>query len=161
MKHLGSYAGKYLYLRTAQSLNSQINWPSLTPYFKLVVFLDAEHATDNETLFRFAQMALDAGARYIFCAGTAGELLYDIFDEVIVLNEAIYTPNADDSVFTTWHDYESIADILWQAFLFTCTDRFEACNPPILVFTLSEDTRIAELERIGISLDATFQDLLY
>ena len=157
MNLIGSHLGKELYIVTLSTLTSPIDWLKTKPYFKLVVFLDTEQAHGTESLLHFAKLALDAGARSIFCAGTAGELLHDLFDEVICANEALYTPNEDDVIPTTWHPDESVAEVLFQAFTFSSSDRFEACNPPIVITVLDGDMRIAQLEAVAKNLSGIFQ----
>lgn len=47
--------------------------------------------------------------------GELGEKLHDLFDETIVVMETMESQK-EIEVITTWHDDETLADVLWQSF---------------------------------------------
>jgi hypothetical protein len=161
LKYLSSEMGRNLYLMTLDSLDEGINPFVDKRYFRLLVVLNDDQIPNSASVLTFAENALEAGARTIFCAGTAGEKVHDIFDEVISENETRYWPEPDDVIITTWHPDETLDDVLWQAFTIgTSVDRFEADTPPVVACLLSKDPRVAEIEEMGQSLHETFKQLL-
>lgn len=166
LRELTHHEGRSLLLAVVPRVAAWDGWPRTTPYFRLVVHLDKEGLPEPLMLRGFAQSALDAGARAILCGGTAGEIVHDAFDMAILGDKPPfdghrYMPEPGDNVLTTWHDGEPLKKVLWNAFYaIRASDRFEACNPPVVAVFVEGDPRIDSSVRIAGALEKVFHDLV-
>jgi hypothetical protein len=95
-------------------------WPSdlriPSKYFRLLVAGDATDVA-TEQLSRFAEESLKRGMVYCCAWGPGCERVHDIIDGVLVVSETeghpLSTPIIqDDTVMTTWHDDETLEDVV-------------------------------------------------
>ncbi len=111
-------------LNEFELLPKPLNFPG--PYFHAIIFADYDDIPSNDPLFDFLDSLLERGGVYFVCGGTAGGKIHDCVDELIVIDEVDKTmkyplqpgkPSVqeDDIVMTTWHDDESVEDIVWSA----------------------------------------------
>ncbi len=96
-----------------------LEWPTSlrlpSKRFRLLVAADAS-GLSTEKISNFAHCALSAGMVY-FCAwGKGAERFHDLVDAVIVQDELgdrrFALPTADDVIMTTWHEDETLDEVL-------------------------------------------------
>ncbi len=100
------------------------------PYFHATIFLDYDDISDDipidDPLVDFLDSLLDRGGAYFICGGTAGERIHNYVDDLILFDEidekwkyplqpGKHPFHADDCLLTTWHDDESVEEIVWFA----------------------------------------------
>jgi hypothetical protein len=80
--------------------------------------------------------------------GQLGEMLHDIFDEIMIAMEVI--ENHDPiSVVTTWHDEETIEDTLRECLFTPCLhEKADMSNISIVVTDLNGNNRSTEIKGI-------------
>lgn len=101
-----------------------------SPYFHATIFLDSGDIPDevsiDDPLAGFLDSLLDRGGAYFVCGGTAGERIHNYVDDLILFDEidekwkyplqpGKHPFPADGCILTTWHDDESVEDIVWFA----------------------------------------------
>jgi hypothetical protein len=160
---LGQYREATFYLLALEELGEFTARPAGVRFFRLVCFFDREAMADVTALRDFVECALQAGARSVICGGTACELVHDAFDDICVMHEVLDKPFYDadrgESIPTTWHNDESIAEVLWYArAVGSGHHAFETERVAIVVALLADDPRVAEITRIGARLDQLFQE---
>lgn len=67
----------------------------------------------------FAKTSIDSGVLEFKAFGPDSSELDDWFDEVIV-DTNVFDKSIDETIVTTWHDNEELADAFWQCFHATC-----------------------------------------
>jgi hypothetical protein len=73
---------------------------------------------NDEKYERFVRHTIQNGILEFKGHGAFGEKLHDIFDEIMVDIEISENTDTID-IMTTWHNDQSLADVLWQCFFAT------------------------------------------
>lgn len=129
------------------------------PYFHAIIFADHEEIPDNDPLFEFLDTLLERGGVYFVCGGTAGGKIHDCVDELIVIDEVDnilkyplqpgkHPIQEGDCVMTTWHDDESVEDIVW--FALNAAYSPDACmkeNPTNIFFIRQGSTYLEKVKK--------------
>lgn len=119
--------------------------------FRLLVAADVT-GVSTEMLSEFAHAALKRGMVY-FCAwGPDCERFHDVVDEVVVgaeIGERLFDgKNQSDTVMTTWHDDEPLAEALHFFANLTCpTTGFEQNSNFWIAISLNNAEWAAEIQR--------------
>ena len=79
----------------------------------------SESKPDFDNFEKFTREAIKKGILEFKGHGKYGELLHDLFDETMVIMEAMEN-QSEIEVMTTWHNDQSLADAFWQCFFATC-----------------------------------------
>ena len=136
-------------LNDFKRIPKSLNLPG--PYFHVIIFADHNEIPNIDPLLDFLDSLLERG-------GTAGGKIHDCVDELIVIDEVdniMKYPlqpgkpfvEEDDIVMTTWHDDESVEDIVWFALNTACSP--DICmkeNPKNIFFLRSESTYLEEVK---------------
>ena len=96
------------------------------PYFHAIIFSDHKDISSDDPLLDFLDSLLERGGAYFVCGGIAGEKVHDCVDDLILFDEidAIWKYPlqfgkhpfpSEGCILTTWHDDESVEDVVWFA----------------------------------------------
>ena len=90
----------------------------IMPSDNWICLATATNAVDLDAFGKWVQSAVEQGLLEFKGHGTQGELLHDTFDMTMVHME-IDGGHDTIEVTTTWHNAETLRDVLWQCFFAT------------------------------------------
>lgn len=104
----------------------------------LFIAMDARPMSINE-ISNIANWALDQGAVYVSVWGPDCERVHDIIDEVLV--DRSHDATDEDVIMTTWHDDETLEEVLWFAVnsAFPAGAYEETCKTLVVIAVGSQD----------------------
>ncbi len=101
-------------------------------HFVALIVWDAANAS-FESIAQLARRLMDAGGVYFCTWGPDCERVHDVIDEVWVGNGI--DPQFDETLMTTWHSDEPLADAVWFALFaaFPIDTYFKECRSVVAV----------------------------
>jgi hypothetical protein len=91
--------------------------------FVLLLHSDDRQAP-NETQAALAEQIVASGCRYVCCSGVACSDWHDAVDWAFIATDPNYDPPDERFIMTTWHERESVSDVVWFALNNTWFDDF-------------------------------------
>ena len=167
LKQLGEHAGHKFFIAVFPSVDFWDGWSNTHRGFRLLLFLDKEQVRDYPAACRLIDSAVKMGANSIMFAGTAGELMFDLYVDQTAEYEALQKqvnttlPRRNEPGLISWNIKDSIDKVLWDVFFVQrCNEEIERTAPPVVAAFLKEDPRILAFESFGVNLEKTFHKVL-
>jgi len=144
MKRLRKRGHKTLWL-DAPARPYRVAAPVAGEVFVCALFV-ADPAISESERMASARELVAAGCRYACCAGLDCSKWHDSIDMAYLETDPNLAPPEETFVMTTWHEKDSVADVL--AFALDLTDFDDHQFEHVLVLMLGDDPRLlAEIER--------------
>jgi len=101
--------------------------------FAVILLVWNSSEVSAPTICHFVRKLIGTGGVYFCTWGTGCERLHDLIDEEWVGDGL--TPQTDDTLMTTWHDDESLADAIWFAMYnaFPIDTYFDGCRSVVAI----------------------------
>lgn len=145
-----------LSLQSLDSLPQKLELPS--PHFVLFLACDARETTDA-VVEQFARNVIDIGAVYVCTWGFDCERVHDGFDDVATMLEI--DENRSLSMMTTWHDEDSLDEVLWFVLHSgRSDDRYADTCRSVLAVSVANDDWEAQIRRRLFDLNGLNADVL-
>ena len=93
--------------------------------FVLLLHSDDPDATP-ETRAAIAGQVVASGCRYVCCSGEDCSRWHDDVNFAFMSTDVNYQPPAERFIMTTWHEGESLSEVVWYVLMCTSFDDFVA-----------------------------------
>lgn len=105
--------------------------------FACLLYSNQDDATSDE-MMSVANWLISSGCRYVVCAGSKCSEWHDIVDTVDIIRD----PDTQNLVMTTWHENETVEDVVW--FWLNLTDFEDIAFENYLALLIGDSKTIEE-----------------
>jgi len=116
--------------------------------FVCVLFANDPSVTPEEQYSQSRELVA-AGCKFALCAGINASSWHDAIDDAYLATDENYSPPDETMIMTTWHENESLAEVMWVAL--HCTDFDDHHFRKLLVLLVGPDSKVEQEVRSYLS----------